>query len=211
MTVQSMYSSTTVAHRTHRALRPINDFFAVTMPAFPFTNFSFFFSPDRRFCFNSSFVSASLVSEGAAFSISVWLERGFVLDPFLDFGVVSGSTVVGSLGAFFDFFWAGGSAISAARFCFFPPWTSGCSVGLAGFVVRGVSELVSSSSSESVPFSASRVRPCQRAPSSLPSLQVQIGKEALLEDFTLRLCTLSQPPWTAAIIAGSAVLRFART
>jgi hypothetical protein len=91
------------------------------MPAFPFTNFSFFFSPDRRFCFNSSFVSASLVSEGAAFSISVWLGRGFglilvsqwqgstprrvrTLDPFLGFGLVSGPMVVGSLGTFFGFF-----------------------------------------------------------------------------------------------------------
>jgi hypothetical protein len=67
-----------VAYQAHRALRPINVFFAVPEPARPFTNFSFFFSPDLRFCFNSSFVSASLVSEGDALLISesvVWLVR----------------------------------------------------------------------------------------------------------------------------------------
>ena len=197
------------------------------MPAFPFTNFSFFFSPDRRFCFNSSFVNASLVSEGEAFSTSVWPGRGSslilvsqwhsstplhirTLDPFLGFGVVSGSRVLVSLVAF-RFFWAGGSATSAVRFCCFPLWTGGCSAALAGFVVREGSSLKTSSSSDSSLSSASRVRPCQRAPSSLPSLQVQIGKEALLEVFILRLCTLSQPLCTAAIIAGSAALRFART
>ena len=76
-TVQySKYKHGTVAHRAYRALRPINIFFAVPVPARPFTNFSFFFSPDCRFCFNSSFVNASLVSEGEAFLVSAWLVRG---------------------------------------------------------------------------------------------------------------------------------------
>ena len=75
--------------QTQRALRPINDFFAVPVlaPACPFAHLSFFRSTpaDLRFCFcfNSSIVSASLVSvseEGEDFSTSVWLLRGLALN-----------------------------------------------------------------------------------------------------------------------------------
>ncbi len=87
--------------------------------------------------------------------------------------------------------------------------SGGCFLAFAVFTLYGTFGIAVSSSSS--PSSSSRVKPCHRAPSPVPSLHDQIGRERLFVDLILRHCTLSQPPRTAAMIAGSAVSRFART
>ena len=91
----------------------------------------------------------------------------------------------------------------------FFPRSGGCFLALAVFTLCGIFGILDSSSFSL--SSSSRVKPCHRVPSPVPSLHDQIGRERLFVDLMLRLCTLSQPPRTAATIAGSAVSRFART